>query len=286
MGPVLPGQTNQTINELTTLLVTNTATDASASNEIASTIVFTYTNRTALLADGWSFLATVPLTGATRNTENTNSSLGPVVSYDQTGHPGVLRIPCGGGDMWQELNNTTNSLFRALAADWVSVRLAVAFAPGGNYQQAYVAYYQDDDNYIEAGLDFGGSQQALMIQETGGTPNVIGSAGVNVTGLSLRLDRDPSSAAITGYYSLDGTTWATLGTVGQSMTNARLAIWTGGSTSGTTPLDLQRLDIVQSNSVAPVLSYQLVNAPPGASIDATGLITLDAERVGGGRART
>src|SRR6266545_4929519 len=71
---------------------------------------FTYPDRASLLADGWSFIAVAP-SGAFRDTEQTT---GAVVSYDQTAHLGVLRIPADTGDLWESLNNTRNSLFRNL----------------------------------------------------------------------------------------------------------------------------------------------------------------------------
>ncbi len=266
VGPVLPVQTNQTINELTSLTVTNAATDTSASNVATNSLSFSYTNRTALLADGWSFIATLP-NGTARNTENTN---GPTaISYTN----GIVRIPCGGGDLWQSLNNTTNTLFRTLPANWISLRLAVAFSPSANYQQAYLTLYQDDDNYLEAGFDFNGGSEALMVQEIAGAANVVSSAPVTATNLSFRLDRDPATGNVSGLYSLDGVTWNALATVTQNLNNPRLAIWTGGSTGPVINLDLQRLDIVQSNSVGAVLAYQLLNAPAGAIIDGNGVIT-------------
>src|ERR1019366_3563491 len=48
-GPVLPGQTNRTVNELAALVVTNTATDANPTVPQISTntVLFNYTDRTA-----------------------------------------------------------------------------------------------------------------------------------------------------------------------------------------------------------------------------------------------
>jgi hypothetical protein len=57
---------------------------------------FSYPNRSSLLADGWDFIAVTP-TGGSRNTEQTSSN---IVSYDQSLHPGVLRIPTDVGDLW------------------------------------------------------------------------------------------------------------------------------------------------------------------------------------------
>ena len=55
-------------------------------------------------------------------------------------------------------------------------------------------------------------------------------------------------------------------------------IWTGGSArpayaNGMAVMGLQRLDIVAGTNVPTVLSYSLINPPPGATIDANGIIT-------------
>ena len=149
-GPVFPLQVKQSAVPLATLTVTNTAVELNTNAVTTSTTLFNYTNRAALLADGWSFIATNA--GGARNTELTNPAL-QAVSYDQTAHPGTLRIPCTMGDMLGAANNTTNSLFRNLSSNWVSMRLSLAFAPVANYQQAALMLYQDDDNYVE--VEFG-----------------------------------------------------------------------------------------------------------------------------------
>src|SRR6478609_437875 len=63
-----------------------------AAAQTTTTIDFSYTNRAALLAGGWDFMARTP-SGAGRNTETSTGVTPPDVSYDQTLHPGVLQIP-------------------------------------------------------------------------------------------------------------------------------------------------------------------------------------------------
>jgi len=74
-----------------------------------NTIFFTYTNRAALLADGWNFQAiTNALTqvqgqayfgGAPQNTENLDTNVGAVIQYACTNNSlGIVtRIPCDTG---------------------------------------------------------------------------------------------------------------------------------------------------------------------------------------------
>ena len=92
--------------------------------------------------------------GAIRNTETTS---GAVVSYNQP--PGVLRIPCDVGDIWQNQNDTRNTLFRSLPTNWVSIRLRLAsFAPTQNYQQAGLLGIDGNDQLTLAYFD-----QALTV---------------------------------------------------------------------------------------------------------------------------
>ena len=71
---------------------------------------FTYASSTGLKAANWDFLARTA-SGVTRNTEQNGSG---AVDYDQTTHPGAIRIPLGAGELWQALNNSQNTLFRDL----------------------------------------------------------------------------------------------------------------------------------------------------------------------------
>ena len=284
---VLPAQTNLTINELTNLVVTNNATVLT--NEVGSgwvvtnTIFFNYTNRSALLADGWSFLAT-NTNGTPRNTETTDPTM--VIQYAQTNATlgTVMRVPCGGGDLWSAAsNNTTNSIFRVPPTNWISARLNLGFAPTFNYAQTHLVLYQDDDNYVEVGLGFVNAERLLFVQEIAGTPTILASVNVGLSTVWVRLDQDINSGNISAFYSTDGVNWVSMGQIGQSLTNPRLGIWVGASTLpfSTTQLssDLSQLDILTTNTLD-VLTYTLVvtNTADGsvvtnASIDANGLIT-------------
>src|SRR5262249_31409287 len=66
---------------------------------------FTYTDSTALKAASWDYLAKT-VGGTTRNTEQTGSL---AVNYDQTLHPGTIRLPVSSGELWQGQNNSQNT---------------------------------------------------------------------------------------------------------------------------------------------------------------------------------
>ena len=214
---------------------------------------FTYPDRNSFLSNGWGFRA-LTATGAIRNTEQT---AGAVVSYDQIAHPGILRIPADVGDLWGNLNNTRNSLFRNLPSNWTSVRLKLAFAPNVNYQQAGLLVYQDDDNYVQITRIYENGPLVTFARETYGNPTNLNSTTVSATTLYLRLDRSPSSDTITAYYSLDGTTWTSQGSVTQSLTEPFLAIVVGASPSGFPNADLSWVEVMTDTAPPPAAAFSL-----------------------------
>ena len=202
---------------------------------------FNYPDRASLLAAGWDFLAVKP-GGGSRNTEQTT---GAVVSYDQTAHTGILRIPADAGDMWGSQNNTRNTLLRSLPADWTSIRLKLSFAPTQNYQQAGLLAYQDDNNYVNLTRIFGGGNTVTFAREINGYPGVLNSVPETATGnLYLRLDRDLETQSISAYYSKDGSSWITMGSVTQNLTNPKLAIFVGASPGGFPNADLSWAEVI------------------------------------------
>jgi hypothetical protein len=226
---------------------------------VTNTFFFNYTNRSHLLDDGWSFVATTPV-GGSRDTEQ---SSGAVISYDQTLHPGVLRIPVDVGDLWGGLNNTRNSLFRQLSTNWVRVQVQMAFAPTLDLQQAHLGLYQDDDNYLSVvWSQNNGARRVALINETGGSasPWSPREYGVNVpsyTNFHLRLDRELATDFVVASYSTNGINWTAVRTNSQALLNPRLGIWAGGSLGGFPSCDLVRLDVITSDTpLRPLLHAQ------------------------------
>ena len=220
-----------------------------------------YASRAAFLSDGWwDFLARTA-DGGTRNTEQTS---GLVVDYNQTTHPGTIRIPADQGTLWGSNNNTRNTLFRDLPSDWTTVRLGiVVFAPTAPYQGACLSAYQDDDNYVMLCRDNVGSQVVEWWWETGGSAAGLGSLANNATSnVWLRLDRNPATNALTAFASVDGgVSWAQLpGNVVKSLTNPRLAVVVGGNTS-TTSFPTSDLAFVEIGTVATPLPAVLALNP-------------------------
>jgi hypothetical protein len=115
-----------------------------------------FANSIAFKKSGWDFFAKTAA-GAPRNTEETGAW---AVDYDQSVHPGTLRVPLGSGQLWQASNNSQNTFFHDLPTNWMSVRLKIAtFNPTANYQQVGLLAYQDDDNYVDLNRSYVGGQQ-------------------------------------------------------------------------------------------------------------------------------
>jgi hypothetical protein len=235
---------------------------------------FTYTDRNALVSDGWDFTA-ITSQGEARNTEQTS---GAVISYDQQIHPGILRIPVDAGDLWEGINDTRNCLFRDLPPDWTSIRLKIAsFNPVQNNQQATLLAYQDDDNYVQISRTFEGFNRILFTNEEGGTAINLNSNEESATSnIFLRLDRDPSSETITSYYSLNGTDWIKSGTVVHTLINVRLGIETGASPGGFPAADIAWAEI--STEPLPPITDVLQAHPATLVFKARQGVTQDEKR--------
>ena len=202
---------------------------------------FDYPDRVSLIADDWDFIARTAI-GGTRNTEQ---SSGAVVSFDQNTHPGVIRIPVDEGDIWEMTNNSRNTLFLDLPPMWTSIRMKIAsFVPTIDMQQAGLLVYQDDDNYVQISKRLNYNSRIMFIYEDGG----IGGYDPAIPGLPdgslwLRLDINTLMDTVTGYYSIDGISWLTAGTVAQTLANPLLAIFTSSSSGGFPNADIEWVEI-------------------------------------------
>ncbi len=251
---------------------TNTVDSApvsvSVSPSTATRYNFTQADRASLLAGGWDFLARTAA-GASRNTEMTS---GAVVDYDQVRHPGTLRIPCDAGDLWESINDTRNSLFRNLPADWTSIRVKLAFAPTQNTEQASIVAYQDDDNYLQVSREFNGGNKISFVREIRAAASGLQSAAVTATtNLHLRLDREAATGTFSAFYSLNSTTWLPLGTAVQTLVNPRIGIIVCSSPGGYPNAEISWVEVLapQANPVLTVAATTLDFAASQGSSPAT-----------------
>ena len=291
---VAAGQTTATFSVTTAAVTTATTATITASysstsanttltaNPASSSLTeydFTYPDRTSFLAAGWDFLA-VTAAGATRNTEQTT---GAVVSYDVA--PGVLQIPVDSGDLWGSANNSRNTVFRSVPTDWTSMRLSLSFAPTTDYQQVGLVAYQDDDNYVNITRIFNGSNLVSLAVEQGGNAALVSSAIVTATSFYLRLDRDPTTNTITGYYSLDNSTWTQVGSTVLALNNPQLAIFAGASPGGLPNANISWAQVGEGSSPLGVTLGLNPSSVAGGS-SSQGTVTLSSAAPTGGAAIT
>jgi regulation of enolase protein 1 (concanavalin A-like superfamily) len=201
------------------------------------------------------------------------------VDYNQVTHPGVLRIPADAGDLWAALNNTRNSLFRDIPTNWTSLRLKFSFAPTQNYQQAGLAVYQNDDNYVCVERIYNGGNKITCAREVGGVATVVTSASLTTTtNLYLRLDRNAATGTISAYYSLDGTSWVSVGSAVQTVNPPRVGIIADSSPGGFPNADFAWVEVIapQSGPALAVslqtLSFSAVQGAVGAALPGSGKI--------------
>lgn len=208
---------------------------APAPTETTDTHVLDQTSRAGLLAAGWDFAARTAA-GAVRNTESATAT----PSYAANG----LGLATGQGDLWQAMNNTTNTVFRDLPSTWTSVTTTMSYAPTANYQHGGIVLYVDDDNYVELTRAYNstaGAHTVALIDERSGTP-VVQRVGTTATSLQLRFTRNAATGVITGSFSTDaGQNWREVGTVSRTLTNVRIGLNAGGAVSGSPVARFERV---------------------------------------------
>ena len=252
-GPVVsPTPVVLTASVTSTPSVTPSAVPAPASD---GSFDLGYGSRAELLADGWDFTARTAA-GQSRDTEVSGAV---AVTYSASG----LKIPAGPGDLWRSLNDSNNNVFRDLPSDWSTVQLALDFAPVANDQQAGIAVYGDDDNYVQVVRHYSNGQSTALVAEKDGAVVLDRSVPTTATSLRLRLTRN--GGLISGAVSADaGTTWTEVGDVGGTIDNPRVAITVGAyeGASGPTATVRQLTVSTSPDSAAPVAR---TSAPTGAS---------------------
>jgi cytochrome c len=151
--------------------------------------------------------------------------------WSLTERPGYLRIATQDETLFEPVNSQKNLLLTD--ADALDFRLTtkVAFTPTANFQKAGLLIYQDDDNYLEVtrGRTFGSGVQ--LFREIGGTAEVI---TVSETATTTYLRVVKVGDVYTGYSSLDGSSWSTIGVYTASLDSPQVGV--AATNSAMTPL--------------------------------------------------
>ncbi|TAH32043.1 hypothetical protein EYC58_05225 [Candidatus Saccharibacteria bacterium] len=187
-----------------------------------NTYIFNYTNRTALMADGWDFIATHP-DSSPRDTEYP-----PYLNYA----PGGLEILVDDENSiyGPTYNATRNMLFHQLPASWTAAELSLEHEPIGNYDTAGMVIYADDDNYVQFTKSFTGDTTpiAYLYREQAGV--VYDEQFPTYTPIDIILRLEKSSDIYTAKVSDDnGATWMTVGAVTQALGSPRFGIYVGAA---------------------------------------------------------
>jgi hypothetical protein len=185
-----------------------------------------YPDRDRLMADGWDFAARLD-SGDRRDSEYRFDTVLVFNPWD------ALRVPADVGSLDGAQNNSRNSLFRDLPPDWSSLRVDLDFSPLQDYQEAGLALYENDDNYVQIRRVFNEGHFIELVREAAGERVTLQSVPVAATtGMVLRLDRGPAGR-ILALYSVDGSaTWKVLGHAMQEFAGPRLALITGALAPG------------------------------------------------------
>jgi beta-xylosidase len=138
--------------------------------------------------------------------------------WDLSQRPGFLRIYSEAGSLYQTSNDGTNLLVRTAPIGDFEIETRVLFTPTSNIQTAGLLVYEDDDNYLALIRAYCGfipqckGNAIYFDQEEQG--QTIGSNFVMTITTSseayLRVLRQ--GTVYTGYVSVDGLDWLTVGT--------------------------------------------------------------------------
>jgi len=177
--------------------------------------------------------------------EGTIDSGWTIINPDPSGYsvvPGMgLRLPTQDSDIYSTGTGWKNVFVRPVEGDW-EVVAAVTYSqiPYANYQQLALLVWQDEDNYIK--LDYEYNNGTLFFQ-------LGNESAANFTSVATLIYDTPASAPLnifykikktgnnyTGYYSLDGTNYTTVGSTTINLQNTQIGFF-ATKNSSSDPID-------------------------------------------------
>lgn len=197
-----------------------------------------YADRSAMLADEWSFTANQG--GFQRDTESGTATYSPLIVNATSGTIFGTSIP-----------SSTDTIFRNLPSNWYQVTVQVSPNPAhNNNHRIGLLVYENDDNYIGA-ITRG---RGVMVLESGGTHTLgINSFDVTYSPQYYRLYRDLGTGIIHFSYSSDGVSFtpsqANPATTTQTVSNPRLALYS--STTVATTVTFGSVEVLAVTTPAP-----------------------------------
>lgn len=157
-------------------------------------------------------------------------------AYTLTGQPGSLTITTEKGDVSENSNDAKNLLLQSANSDWTAETKLVCSRTPSQPENAGILAYQDDDHFVK--LMYRASVKTsrqttlqpgtidLLVEEKG-VAKSLGSFNVKKeivgdTQLILKLEKVGST--YNAYYSVDGTTFETLGTANLLLKNVKAGL--------------------------------------------------------------
>jgi outer membrane protein assembly factor BamB len=190
------------------------------------------------------YVATNAVAGQTQSDQFSSSALNPnwyfrdstgTSSYSLTANPGHLQISVPGGfnhDCWG--NSSTSNWFNCSTMLQTAQNVNATYetkidgtnlTAASNGHSYGIMVWQDDLNYLlfEYFTDTTGSVKIDIAKVIGGVGTIVVSASVTL-GASNYIRVTRSSTTYTLYYSQDGTTWTTVGSLTQTLTVNRAGL--------------------------------------------------------------
>ncbi len=161
------------------------------------------------------------------------------------------------GDIYQNNNTYSNLFLQNGFGDWtLEAKINFPEIPTGNYQQAAILAYQDDDNYVKVDYEYCNKAVIQIGSEQNAVWSSAGMTDFNGHDLYYRLVKKGST--YTAYYCTDGRSFVQYGSpVVMELENIKiglLAINGNGSTAPSIPATFAYLRIIQAGDCACALS--------------------------------
>ncbi|GLH99639.1 ThuA domain-containing protein [Phytohabitans aurantiacus] len=182
---------------------------------------------------------------------------------------GALVLPTAAGDLYGGGNDATNIVLQPAPGGAWQATTKVTVPVTGNYQQAGLIVYGDDDNYAKVDLLYNGGRRVEFIRETAGTPRNEGADSTAAPAgdtIYLRLASDGTN--LTAAMSADGQTFTPVGRAAElaGITNPKVGLFAlkGGTTAPVVDATFDWFQISPDEPAGPVTPSDEFN---GTSLD-------------------
>ncbi|HBE76984.1 MAG TPA: hypothetical protein DDW65_04270, partial [Firmicutes bacterium] len=199
--------------------------------------------------------------------------------WSLTNNPGFMTITPQTGDLNTTTNTAKNILLQNAFGDWtMESKLVFSIMPHAQYQQGGIIAYQDDNNYLKVDWEYysANTLRFNVISESGGTvttPFYVTNPAVNSPyNVWFRMVKSANNYSI--YYSLDGNTFALIGSTSVTLSNIRAGLIAYNRTGTSTDLNVMFDYFHLTNTSEQVNSSPTLAALPNYTVDEGKLFAL------------